>query len=529
MIRVRQVKVPILENSDESLLSKISLKIHVPVLDILSFQILQKSIDARDKKSIFYVYEVALEVVDESKILKKNYHDVLPYDFSEYSFVVSGKEEIQNRIVIVGSGPAGLFCAYLLAEAGYAPLVLERGECIEERVETVSQFFESGILNENSNISFGEGGAGTFSDGKLNTMVKDKMHRGRKVFEIFVENGAPEEILYLSKPHIGTDLLRNVIVNMRRKILSMGGEIRFCSQVTDILFHHDKVCGVVVNQKEEIPCDVLVLAIGHSARDTMKMLYEKKLRMSAKNFAVGVRVCHPQEMINHSQYGEMSKYLPPASYKLTYQTKSGRGVYSFCMCPGGFVINASSEKEHLVVNGMSNHKRDETTGNSALVVTVSKEDFGNDIFAGMEFQKDLEKKAYEACNGKIPVQLFGDFQKGIGSTSLGEVTPNTKGDWDFSNMWDILPSFICESLLEAMPDFGRKIKGFDRSDALFLGVETRTSSPIFIERGVDGVSNLLGIYPCGEGAGYAGGITTAAMDGIKIAEAIGNKYRPFIS
>jgi len=528
MIRVRQVKVPILEDNESTILHRISKKLGIPKESISSYKISKKAIDAREKDNIDYIYEVDVETSLEEKILKKNKtSDILKTPVEDYHFEISGKEVCKNQIIIVGTGPAGLFCAYLLAEAGYKPLLLERGEKIEERVQTVEKFFVTNELNPNSNIQFGEGGAGTFSDGKLNTLVKDKAFRGKKVFEIFVENGAPEEILFLAKPHIGTDILRKVIISMREKIISWGGEFRYSSMLTNIEIQENKVVGIEINHQEKIPCSTLILAIGHSARETFLMLKEKGILMKPKNFAVGFRMEHPQEMINQNQYGKFAKYLPPASYKLTYQSKSGRGVYSFCMCPGGYVVNASSEEGLLAVNGMSNYKRDSRNANSAIVVTVQTKDFGEDILSGLEFQRRLEKKAYELGKGFIPIQLYKDFKENQISKSLGEVIPCTKGDYSFANLNELLEKELTDSIKEAIPFFGQKIKGFDRDDAILLGIESRTSSPVIIERNEEGVSNVLGLYPCGEGAGYAGGITTAAMDGIKVAEEIAKKYCPF--
>ena len=524
MIRVRQVKVKVLEDGEDTLLKNVSKKLAIKVSDISSYKIIKKSIDARDKKDIYYVYEVDIETSLEEKILNKNRsNDILVSPVEEYVYPESGNQELPGRIVIVGSGPAGLFCSYILAEKGYRPLIIERGEKIEDRVKSVEHFFETNELNVNSNIQFGEGGAGTFSDGKLNTLVKDKAFRGKKVFEIFVENGAPEEILYMNKPHIGTDILRKVIVSMREKIKSFGGEFYYNSTVTDILFETNHITGIKILEKV-VPCSVLVLAIGHSARDTFLMLHDKGIIMKPKNFAVGFRMEHPQEMINQSQYGEFSKYLEPASYKLTYQSKSGRGVYSFCMCPGGFVVNASSEKGLLAVNGMSNHKRDEVNANSAIVMTVTSKDFGEELFSGMEFQRKLEKKAYELGRGYIPVQLLKDFKNNCVSSKYGNVISNTKGNTHFGNLRELFSEDMNSCFIEAISDFGHKIKGFDRDDAVLLGVETRTSSPVMIVRDDKGEANIKGLYPCGEGAGYAGGITTAAMDGVKIAEEIIKKY-----
>ena len=525
MIRIRQVKVPIIDDNDMCIKKKISNKLNIDNSFINNYKIIKKSIDARDKSNIFYVYELDVLVSDEDKIIRRNKSsDIFISPIEEYKFEVTGINKLDNRIVIVGAGPCGLFCGYLLAEAGYKPLIIEQGERVEDRVKTIEEFFNTNKLNPLSNIQFGEGGAGTFSDGKLNTLVKDKLFRGKKVFEIFIENGAPEEIMYLSKPHIGTDILRKVIVNMRNKIISMGGEFRYNTKLTDINIESNSVKSIVVNDGEVIDCSVLVLAIGHSSRDTFYMLKDKGLSMKAKNFAVGVRIEHPQDMISKSQYGESYKLLPPASYKLVQQTSNGRGAYSFCMCPGGFVVNASSEENRLVVNGMSNYDRSEVNANSAIVVTVTKEDFGSDPMSGIEFQRKLEENAYRIGNGNIPVQLFGDYRDNVISTRLGDVTPNVKGKYSFANLNEIFPGFINESLKEAIPCFDKKIKGFGRDDAILLGVESRTSSPVIIERDDDFLSNILGIYPCGEGAGYAGGITTAAIDGVKVAEKIADKY-----
>ena len=526
VIRIRQIKVPIKADTREEIISRISKKLKIKENLIDEYKIVKKSIDARDKSNILFIYEVDIKCREEGKILKKNKsNDIFETPLEVYEFPVLGTVPLNERIVIVGSGPSGLFAAYMLASAGYKPLVLERGEKIEDRVKTVEEFFQNNKLNINSNIQFGEGGAGTFSDGKLNTLTKDKFNRAKRVFEIFVENGAPEEIMYLNKPHIGTDILRQVIINMRNKIISMGGEFRYSSMVTNLKIENNKIVGVEINNGEIIPTSVVILAIGHSARETFYMLKDKGVLMRSKNFAVGVRIEHPQEMISRSQYGDEYKLLEPASYKLTYQTSKGRGVYSFCMCPGGFVVNASSEEGCLVVNGMSNYKRDEVNANSAIIVTIGKDDFGNDPLSGVEFQRMLEKKAYELGRGLIPVQLYGDFLEGHVSKAIGEVVPNTKGRYNFADLNQLLPPYISEALKEAIPYFDKKIKGFARRDAVLLGIESRTSSPVVIVRDDEGVSNIEGLYPCGEGAGYAGGITTSAIDGVKVAEKIAKIYK----
>ncbi len=526
MIRVRQIKISVLDDNALNLKIKISKILRIKIEKIKDIKIVKKSIDARIKSNIFYVYEVDVDVLNESEILKKNKSkDIFLAPKEEYSFKITGTKKILKRIIIVGSGPAGLFAAYELSKHGYRPLIIERGEKIEKRIETVEEFWKNGKLDVNSNIQFGEGGAGTFSDGKLNTLVKDKAFRGKEVFEVFVKCGADDEIMYLSKPHIGTDLLRKVIINLRKDIIKMGGEFRYNTTLTDILVSNNKITGIFVNGSKKIECDCLILATGHSARDTIEMLYQRGVEMKPKSFAVGLRIEHPQDMINESQYGDFSKIMKEASYKLTYTTKSGRGVYSFCMCPGGYVINASSEENMLVVNGMSNHKRDTGVANSAIVVTVNPSDFGNSLFDGIKFQRELESKAYKVGHGNIPVQRYEDFVINKPSCHFGTIKPLVKGKVTLANLNECLPYFVSDAIKEAMCDFEKKINGFSSSDALLFGIESRTSSPIRIERSEGYEANILGLFPCGEGSGYAGGITTAAMDGIKVAEAIAKIYK----
>ena len=433
-------------------------------------------------------------------------------------------------IAIVGSGPAGLFCAYILAENGYSPVLFERGAAVEERIKDIEKFWETGTLKPESNVQFGEGGAGTFSDGKLNTVVKDPVGRGKKVLQIFVDNGAPEDILYASKPHIGTDILIDVVRNMREKIRAWGGEIHFHSKFTDFTIENDKIKSVTIETQEssfEIPTEVLVLAIGHSARDTFKMLYDKSIPMSAKSFAVGVRVEHEQEMINNSQYGMDCPYeMPAAPYKVTANLENGRGVYSFCMCPGGYVVNASSEDGMTAVNGMSYRARDGKNANSAIIVSVSPDDFGSEHpLAGIEFQRKLEKAAYKLGEGKIPVQRFADYCNNQVSNAFGKVLPQMKGAYTFANVREIFPKEIGDSIEIGIKSFERQIHGYANEDTLLSGVESRTSSPVRIPRNETFQIDDTGIYPCGEGAGYAGGITTASMDGIKVFEKIISEYK----
>lgn len=523
VIQIRQIKIPILNDNKEVLFDKIVKRLNCKKEEILDYTINKKSIDARDKKNILFVYEVNVKCLEEEKILKKSSSDVFLLQELSYEFPSPGNTKLKERPIIIGSGPAGLFCTYLLAKHGYKPILFERGEKIEDRIKTVEHFFKTNELNTESNIQFGEGGAGTFSDGKLNTLTKDNL-RGKEVFKIFIENGAPKEILYDTHPHIGTDILRNVIINMRNKIINWNGTINYNSCMTDLIIEDNEVKGVIINNKDKILSNIVVLAIGHSARDTFYKLHEKNIKMKPKSFAVGLRIEHPKEMIDKNQYGENYKLLDSANYKLTYQTKNGRGVYSFCMCPGGFVVNASSEKDMICCNGMSNYKRDEKNSNSAIVVTITPKDFGEELFGGIEFQRKLERSAYIEGKGKLPVQLYKDYKLNKESTSLGEYSPNTKGEYNLSNLNNILPGYINDSIKEALPEFGKKIKGFDREDAILIGVEARTSSPIVIERDEEYTSSIKGIYPIGEGAGYAGGITTSAIDGMKIAEVIAKNY-----
>ncbi len=525
MIRVRQVKVPVAENPD--IVSVTAKKLKIKNEEILDFKIHKQSLDARKKPNLFYVYEVDVSVINEKLILAKNTSDdILKTPNEKYEFKITGTKEMKCRPIIIGAGPAGLFAAYILAENGYKPIIFERGEKVEDRVKTVEEFWATGNLNKNSNVQFGEGGAGTFSDGKLNTLIKDDRFLMRKVYETFVECGAPEEILYVNKPHIGTDILRTVVINMRNKIMEMGGEIFYNSTFNNFDVNDNKLTKIKVNE-EWIQCETLILAIGHSARDTFELLYNKKINMQPKPFAVGLRIEHPQTLINENQYGKnYPKFLPAADYKLTYTTKNGRGVYSFCMCPGGYVVNASSEEKRLVVNGMSNHKRDTQNANSAIIVTITPDDFGSHPLDGVKFQQKLEEKAYDLGSGKIPMQLFKDYLYDQTSKSIGNVNPIAKGDFKLANLNELFPKYINEALKDGIINFNYKIKGFANPDTLLFGVEARTSSPIRINRDDNYNSNIIGIYPCGEGAGYAGGITSSAIDGIKIAERMANIYKP---
>lgn len=529
MIRINQLKLPV-DHTEEALWAKAAKTLKIPVKDIRSIQIIKQSVDARKKEEIHFTYSIDVETTKEEYVIHKaKSGDIGMSEIKEYSFPKPGIEQMASRPVIIGAGPAGLFCGLMLARHGYRPLLLERGESVEKRREAVDLFWNGGTLKPDCNVQFGEGGAGTFSDGKLNTLVKDPLMRNRKVLELFVEFGADPSILYVNKPHIGTDVLSGIVRGMREEIINLGGEVRFNSRVTDFIVKDGRMQGVMVDEEEEIPTEVLVLAIGHSARDTFEVLNKRGIPMEAKAFAVGLRIQHPQESINRSQYGTGNHpVLGPADYKLTHQCTNGRGVYTFCMCPGGYVVNASSEEHRLAVNGMSYHKRDGVNANSALIVTVTPEDFGSTTpLAGIAYQRRLEEAAFLSSSGKIPVQLYGDFKKNQLSKVFGNVEPAFKGLYDFANIRELLPEYLAESLIQGVEAFERRIHGFSRPDAILAGVESRTSSPVRIPRGDTFECSISGIYPCGEGAGYAGGITSAAMDGLKVAEAIASRFDRF--
>lgn len=539
MIRINQMKLNI-EHTSDDFERKILKTLCIKKEELQGFQIRKQSIDARKKPDLYYVYSVDVQVRDEAKVKKTVKNNQIQFQVKpdSYHFEVKGTKELTHRPVIIGTGPAGLFCGYMLAAHGYQPILLERGADVDQRTKDVEAFWKNGKLNLSSNVQFGEGGAGTFSDGKLNTLVKDKFGRNHEVLRIFAEHGAPESITYESKPHIGTDVLSAVVKEMRKYICAHGGEVRFHSQVTDIQTHSDngqkilRKLKIYDSQKQEtylLDTDLAVFAIGHSARDTFSMLYQHGLPMQPKAFAVGVRIEHLQEMINQDQYGKnYPSFLPAAPYKLTANLDNGRGVYTFCMCPGGYVVNASSEEHRLAVNGMSYSRRDSQNANTAVIVTVSPDDFGSDHpLAGVEFQRKLEEAAYLEGNGKVPVQLFGDFCENRPSVQLGTVTPHIKGMYQLANVRNIFPEFIAESLTEGIQIFDHKLPGYARYDAVISGVESRTSSPVRLIRDQSLQSEIRGIYPCGEGAGYAGGITSAAMDGIKAAEMIASVYHPF--
>ena len=557
MLRINQIKIRA-EHNNSAIKARVAELLHVSLQDILSMRIVRQSIDARKKPEIFYSYTLDVEVRNQERVLKRfqNKENQVALTKPEtYSFPAPGNVLQTQPVVIVGMGPAGLFCGYFLALHGYQVLLLERGKCVEERQADVEHFWATGKLDPSSNVQFGEGGAGTFSDGKLNTLVKDREGRNGIVLDVLVKFGAKESIRYDAKPHLGTDVLCRIVREMRDEIIRLGGKILFSSCVTKLEIVDGKIAGVIVNNRERISCGQVVLACGHSARDTFAMLHELKVPMEPKAFAVGFRVEHPQVMINVSQYGrEAPGFLGAASYKVTAKTSMGRGVYSFCMCPGGYVVNASSEEGHTAVNGMSYSGRSGSNANSAVIVSVTPEDFEADgPLAGIEFQRRLEEKAFYLGGGKIPVQRYGDFRQRVlqndgnsreavlgssvdkaasieGKTLSGaeNIEPQCKGDFTWADLSGILPKACNEAFVEGMEVFGKQIKGFDRPDAILSGVESRTSSPVRICRDESLQSVIKGLYPCGEGAGYAGGITSAAMDGLRVAEAIASEYAPAV-
>lgn len=517
MIRVNQIRIGIFEDKS-ALKKKIAKKLRISAKEIIEYKIFKESIDARRKK-IMFVYALDVKVKNESRFYEK-YKKSPTYNYTLPTLVNKEKKE---RPVVIGAGPSGLFSALTLAEAGLNPIVVEMGEPVEERIKSIEKFWREGILNENSNVQFGEGGAGTFSDGKLTTRIKDP--RCRKVLETFIEMGAPEEILYKKNPHIGTDYLRKVIIQMRKKIIALGGKFRFNTKVTDFILEDQIIQGVVSSDNEEIKGFPVILAIGHSSRALFEKIYALKIPLEAKPFAVGVRIEHLQQMIDKNQYGSpmMRQVLGAASYKLTYTSKSGRGVYSFCMCPGGEVVASASEQHTVVTNGMSYYKRNKKNSNAALLVTVKPEDFKDSHpLAGMYFQRALEKKAYNMA-GKdysAPATYVGTLLNQ--PVNEKNIQPSYQPSVTFCDFNELLPDFIIDPIKEALPYFNRKINGFSAPDAIITGVETRSSSPVRILRSNESFESIKirGLYPCGEGAGYAGGIMSSAVDGIKVSEKI---------
>ena len=512
MIKITNIKIKA-DLSDDELFEKIYKKYKINKNDVTERRIIKKSIDARNKADIFYNYSVELECKNENKI--KNVQIVK----KEEPFKIIVNRKSSKRPVIIGAGPAGLFSALTLAQNGIKPIIIEQGKTVDERKKDVEEFQKTGKLNTLSNVQFGEGGAGTFSDGKLTSGIHNPLCK--IVLKEFYNFGAPEQILYINKPHIGTDNLINIIRNMRNEIIKLGGEFLFNEKVTDFEFENSKVTAVICGKR--IETDTVILAIGHSARSTFEKLYEKGVKMEKKNFSIGVRIEHKQSMINKSQYGEITKLkLPPAEYKMAYHGEN-RSCYTFCMCPGGTVIASSSEPETIVTNGMSVYARNGENANSAVLVNVTPNDFkGESPLEGIYFQKDLEQKAFKlgGSNYNAPIQRFEDFENNVKSTHIGEIKPTYKPGVTLSNLNEILPDFISKTLVEGIKYFDKSIKGFAHPDAILTGVETRSSSPVQITRNENKQSNIKGLYPCGEGAGYAGGIMSAAVDGIKCAIAV---------
>ena len=527
MIRLTEIKLP-LDHEESAIQDAIEAKLGINADQVLSFNIFKRGYDARKKSKILLIYTLDVLVENEAELLEQFISDphVKVTPDMEYKFVAKAVENQTERPVVIGFGPCGLFAGLVLAQMGFNPIIVERGKEVRERTKDTFGFWRKRTLNTESNVQFGEGGAGTFSDGKLYSQVKDPQHYGRKVIEEFVAAGAPEEILYVSKPHIGTFKLVTMIEKMRASIIELGGEIRFSTRVDDVHMEDGQITGLTLSNGEEIKTRHVVLAVGHSARDTFEMLHERGVYMEAKPFSVGFRIEHKQAMIDEARFGKNAgnPILGAADYKLVHHCKNGRTVYSFCMCPGGTVVAATSEEGRVVTNGMSQYSRAERNANSAIVVGIDPErDYPGDALAGIRLQRELESAAYVLGgeNYDAPAQKIGDFLKGRDPSEIGEVKPSFTPGIHLTDISKALPDFAIEAIREAIPAFEKKIKGFSTPDGLLTGVETRTSSPVCIKRGKDFQSiNLKGFFPAGEGAGYAGGILSAGIDGIKAAEAL---------
>jgi uncharacterized FAD-dependent dehydrogenase len=529
MIRIRDIRLPF-DRPEDALTDRILDRLGIAEHELVNFRVAHKSIDARRKNSILVVYTVDAEVVNESELLFRFSQDIhiSPSPCLTYQFPIAVNQDRPDPVV-VGSGPCGLFAALLLAQMGLKPVLIERGKDVVSRVRDVQHFWREGQLDPDSNVQFGEGGAGTFSDGKLTTQIKDKCNRSRKVLEEFVKAGAPEEILYQARPHIGTDNLVRIVKHLRRTIISLGGQVRFETKLTGIQIKNGAVAGAILNGAEILETDTLVLAVGHSARDTFQMLAALNIPIESKPFSIGVRIEHPQSLIDTAQYGRFASHpqLGPADYKLVCHCPNGRSAYTFCMCPGGEVIASSSEPGGIVTNGMSFYSRSRPNANSALLVGIGPQDFGStNPLAGIEFQRQWERKAFEVGgrNYFAPVQRVGDFLAGRPSISLGGVESSYTPGTTPCNLAECLPQFVVETLKMAIVEMDKKLKGFAMNDAVMTAVESRSSSPVRIVRDETFQSPAAkGLYPAGEGAGYAGGIVSSSIDGIKIAEALAAK------
>jgi uncharacterized FAD-dependent dehydrogenase len=538
MLRINELKLPLNHNEAE-LEAALVARLGIGKDALCGFTVYKRSYDARKRSAILLIYSIDAELSDEAAVLARLRHDlhVMPTPDTGYRFVAGGVQpqghDRNERPVVVGTGPCGLFAALILAQMGLRPLILERGKVVRERTVDTFGFWRKRELNPESNVQFGEGGAGTFSDGKLYSQIKDPKHYGRKVLTEFVKAGAPDEIMYVSKPHIGTFRLVKMVEQMRENIIALGGEYRFSSKVVDVEIErtgadpaNGQVRAVVLEGGERIATRHLVLAIGHSARDTFEMLYERGVYIEAKPFSIGFRVEHPQSLIDVARFGPNAgnKILGAADYKLVHHAANGRSVYSFCMCPGGTVVAAASEPGRVVTNGMSQYSRNERNANSAIVVGITPSDYPGHPLAGIELQRRLEETAFALGGGNYdaPGQLMGDFVKGRASTEFGSVVPSLKPAVRLTDLGSALPDYAIVAMREAFPAFDKQIKGYYQPDALLTGVETRTSSPIRIKRRDDDLQSLntRGLFPAGEGAGYAGGILSAAVDGIKVAEAV---------
>ncbi|WP_085675262.1 MULTISPECIES: NAD(P)/FAD-dependent oxidoreductase [unclassified Pseudomonas] len=528
MLRITELKLP-LDHPDEALREAIVQRLGIRDEQLLSFNLFKRSYDARKKNSeLLFIYTIDLQASNEAELLGKfaDDHNIGVAPDVTYKFVGQAPADLQQRPIVVGFGPCGIFAGLLLAQMGFKPIILERGKEVRQRTKDTWGLWRKSVLNPESNVQFGEGGAGTFSDGKLYSQIKDPNHHGRKVLEEFVKAGAPDEILYINKPHIGTFRLTGMVEQMRQDMIALGAEVRFQEKVTDLLIEDGQLTGVVLESGEQLHSRHVVLALGHSARDTFRMLHAKGVYMEAKPFSVGFRIEHPQTLIDKARLGKYAGHpkLGAADYKLVYHAKNGRSVYSFCMCPGGTVVAATSEPGRVVTNGMSQYSRNERNANSGIVVGIDPErDYPGGPLAGIELQERLEAHAYVmgGSNYQAPAQLVGDFVAGKPSTALGSVEPSYKPGVTLGDLAPSLPDFAIEAIREALPAFDRQIKGYNLHDAVLTGIETRTSSPLRITRGADFQSlNLKGLFPAGEGAGYAGGILSAGVDGIRIAEAV---------